>query len=349
VDIREMYWPCGVPQIFAHNVVGPSIIVEPEDSAPSDSPNGTLHTNGNGKPISDGRGSEQEPDKDVGSDADIIDMKVARTEQIFATVSSDTLNIWSIRPTAVLASLRRSGKSLSNYGKNDGVHFRPDGSLVVLHTNLGFLILYAVDNESGARVFQQRTQESQTRKQSVARTFGTSDSSGLPEIALRFRKIIKIDAGIKSIIALDQDLIVATAKPPAIQCIRWETQKGLHQTSTQLLGKMSWIERKASIVYMVHDRAMNLSVWLDADGSAYAVRRVRPQVIHRPSSEESSQSSASSIQPATKLFDGYKFHSSSEAGGMATLLAHRSGYERRKNPLLCCQRLRRQHSTLTYI
>lgn len=311
-----MYWPCGVPQIFAHNVAGPLTASEQEDAVPSSTPNGTLHTNGNSKPDSNGRVSVLEGENDVGTTTDIIDMKIARTEHVFATVASDTLNIWSIRPTALLASLRRSMKSLTNYGKNAGVHFRPDGSLVVLHTNLGFLILYAVDSESGGRVFQQRTQESQTRKQSVARTFGTSDSNGLPEITLRFRKIIKIDAGIRSIIALDQDLIVATLKPPAIQCIRWETQKGLHQTSTQLLGKMSWVE-KVSIVHMVHDRAMNLSVWLDANGSAYAVRRSRPQIVRNHSSEESSQSSASSIQPAAKLFDGYKFHSPNETSGMA--------------------------------
>lgn len=312
-----MYWPCGVPQIFAHNVAGDSTTAEIEDTTLDDPVNGALHANGNTKSDSDVLDSNHKDDSHLSTSTDIIDVKVARAEHIFTTVSSRVLNMWSVRPTVLLASLKRSTKSLTNYGKNDGVHFRPDGSLVVIHTSLGFLLLYAIDNESGARVFQQRTQESQTRKQSIARTFGASDGGGFPEITLRFRKIIKIDAGIRSIIALEQELIVATAKPPAIQCIRWETQKGLHQTSTQLLGKMAWMEKKSCIVHMVHDRAMNLSVWLDADGSAYAVRRMRPQITRNASSEESSQSSASSIQPATKLFDGYKFYDSNDPSCMA--------------------------------
>lgn len=319
-----MYWPCGVPQIFAHNVAGNLILAESAATTPGETVNGTVHTE---------TGTNGDPGPDAGDEkltqaiddpqrrTDIIDLKVVRTEHIFATISSEVLDIWSVRPTVALASLRRSAKSLASYGGNASVHFRPDGSLVVLHTTSSYLILYAIDTESGARVFQQRTQESQTRKQSIARTFGASDSAGLPEITLRFRKIIKIDAGIKSIIALEQDLIVATAKPPAIQCIRWETQKGLHQTSTQLLGKMAWMEKKASIVHMVHDRAMNLSVWIDAEGSAYAVRRMRPQISRNVSSEESSQSSASSIQPTTKLFDGYKFYDSADGNSNACRVA----------------------------
>lgn len=316
-----MYWPCGVPQIFAHNVTQGPTVVDLEDPIPADSHTNSPYTNGSAKlPPFPGHESESEGQKTAPHDADIVDLKVTRAEHIFATVSSEVLNIWSTRPTVLLASLRRSQKSLTNYGKNEGVHFRPDGSLVVLHTSLGFLILYAIDSDSGGRVFQQRTQESQSRKQNVARTFGLSESGGLTEIGLRFKKIIKIDAGIKSIIALEQDLMVATTKPPAIQCIRWETQKGLHQTSTQLLGKMSWME-KVSIAHMVHDRAMNLSVWLDAEGSAYAVRRTRPQISRSASSEDSAKSSTSSILPAAKLFDGYRFHDPVDKGDMACLAA----------------------------
>ncbi|KAK5946968.1 WD40 repeat protein [Knufia obscura] len=316
-----MYWPCGVPQIYAHHTTENALGADRNSLDDNGSVNDSHDRNG------DGRLDHSEPTAvgdSTGQDLQaraIIDIKIARAEHIIAAISPDVLDIWSLRPAAPLASLKRSEKSLTSYGTNVGVHFRPDGTLVVLHTSLGFLILYAVDSDSNARVLQQRTQESQTRKQSIARTFGAAEVNGLPEIVLRFRKTIKIDAGISSVIATDQDLIVATVKPAAIQCIRWETQKGLHQTSTQLLGKMAWIENKSSISHMVHDRAMNLSVWLDSAGAAYAVRRLRPQLAQRASSEESSQSSASSAQPASKLFDGYRFHNPSEPGGRARFTA----------------------------
>jgi len=316
-----MYWPCGVPQIFAQHATGQASRETADSSDHDDSPNDSEEHNGNTEPTgfvpATGNGSiaGQVPA------SSIVDLKVARPEHVFAVISPDVLSIWSVRPAAPITSLKRSEKSLTSYGKNVGVHFRPDGSLVVLHTSLSFLLLYAVESDGNTRVLLQRTQESQTRRQSVARTFGAGGANGLPEVVLRFRKTIKIDAGIQSIIATDQDLIVATVRPAAIQCIRWETQKGLHQTSTQVLSKMTWMENKSSIAYMVHDRAMNLSVWLDVDGSVYAVRRTRPQLAKRNSSDDSSQSSASSAQPATRLFDGYRFHHPAESGDRASLAA----------------------------
>ena len=316
-----MYWPCGVPQIFAQHTPGQAIRTAHGNPHHDDRLHDNEERNGNAvltaSALATGNGSI---DEHVPTHS-IIDLKVARPEHIFAVLSADVLSVWSVRPAAPLASLTRSERSLTSYGKNVGVHFRPDGSLVVLHTSLGFLILYAVESDGSTRVLLQRTHESQTRRQSVARTFGAAETNGLPEVVLRFRKTIKIDAGIQSIIATDQDLMVATVRPAAIQCIRWETEKGLHQTSTQVLSKMTWMENKSSIAHMVHDRAMNLSVWLDSDGSAYAVRRMRPQLAKRNSSEDSSQSSASPVQPASKLFDGYRFHHPAGPGDRASIAA----------------------------
>jgi RAB6A-GEF complex partner protein 1 len=59
---------------------------------------------------------------------------------------------------------------------------------------------------------------------------------------------------------------------------------------------------------MVHDRAMNLSVWLSSEGHAYAVQRSKPQLSRMPSSDESLPSSKGSTSPGTRLFDGYCFH-----------------------------------------
>jgi len=318
-----MYWPFGVPQIFAayHTPQQPTQNSEDDAEAQRSVLNGEERADDD----NESAGSSEEPPYNLhtleAQSHQIIDLRVAKAEHIFLTLTSQLLNVWSTRPTALLVSLRRSGKSLTTYGHNVEAHFRPDATLIVLHTSNGYLLLYSVEVDANARVLQQRTQESQTRKQNIARTFGASEGSGFSEVVLRFRKAIKIDAGIGAIIALDQDLIVATVKPPAIQSIRWEVQKGLHQTSTQLLSKLSWSENKARIAYMVHDRAMNLSVWLDVEGSAYAVRRMRPQMTHRASSEESSQSTLSATSATQRLFDGFRFHSPNDPGQKSRLVA----------------------------
>lgn len=105
--------------------------------------------------------------------------------------------------------------------------------------------------------------------------------------------VIKVDAGIGRALALDEELVVATQKPAAVQCIRWSPDSTGKQTSTELFSKMDWLPKKTTVTEMIHDRPMNLSTWVTSDGSAYAVQRLTPS-----KDSESPQ----------KLFRGYGFH-----------------------------------------
>lgn len=117
--------------------------------------------------------------------------------------------------------------------------------------------------------------------------------------------VIKVDAGITRALALDDELVVATHKPAAVQCIRWTPDKKGNQTSTELFSKMDWLSKKATVVEMVHDRPMNLSTWLTSEGKAYAVQRL-------PHKEGETHQ---------KLFRGYCFHDPPNQGHYAVKAA----------------------------
>ena len=149
--------------------------------------------------------------------------------------------------------------------------------------------------DTKSRVYQQLREDGHTRKLSSAdRLVAEEERRGFPEANIRFRMVIKVDAGIEKVIALDDELIVATEKPPAVQCIRWTPDKTGGQTSTELLSRMTWIQKKSGVVDMVYDRAMSLAVWITHEGRAYAVQRL-------------SQMSRES-DPSKRLFRGYGFH-----------------------------------------
>ena len=114
----------------------------------------------------------------------------------------------------------------------------------------------------------------------------------IQEAVPRFRMVIKVDAGISRALALDQELVVATKRPAAVQCIRWTPDRSGSQTSTALLSRMEWLVSKASLADMVYDRPMNMFAWIMDDGKAYAVQR------------EVTKTSADS----KALFDGHLFH-----------------------------------------
>lgn len=119
------------------------------------------------------------------------------------------------------------------------------------------------------------------------------------DVSVRFRMVIKVDAGIESALALDDELVVATHKPAAVQCIRWAPDSSGSQTSTELLSRMSWLGKKVTVKEMTHDRPMNLSTWVTSDGRAYAVQRLT----------SGHQDSGSNEPPdPKKLFKGHCFH-----------------------------------------
>lgn len=208
----------------------------------------------------------------------------------------------------------RSKTSLDSYGANVDLLLRPDSAIAVVHTSLGYLITYSLATDADSRVYKphfashtnvQRRRQSHVGGPGHAAPdqilWGPGEGPGMRDISVRFRMVIKVDAGIESALALDDELVVATRRPAAVQCIRWTPDTSGSQTSTELLSRMGWLEKKVTIKEMTHDRPMNLSTWITSDGRAYAVQRVAP----------------GTDADAKKLYKGYCFHAPAEPGGHA--------------------------------
>ncbi|RMD40387.1 hypothetical protein DV735_g4761, partial [Chaetothyriales sp. CBS 134920] len=297
-----MYWPCSVPQAFTARANNGITV------------NGDDHDGSRPSTAGDEGKTEEESARPIRAVTDqIVDFCSSRHDHLLASISASGLFIWSTRPTVVLALYRRSDKSIESYGPNKSVIFKPDSTVVAIHTERGYLLIFAIESDYNNRVLQQQVHHlhGQSRRQSTRRHFGVDDSVGLVEVLLRFRRALKIDAGINRAIATDNDILVATTKPSAIQCIRWEPRQDGPQTQTQVLSKLSWMNR-TGLAYLSFDRAMDLMVWVGEDGSAYATRRANPRLARSPSSDNSTQGDRTAGAAATPLFDGHCFHRSSD-------------------------------------
>jgi hypothetical protein len=186
----------------------------------------------------------------------------------------------------VLTTVIRSAKSLESYGENKALLIRPDMTIFVIETTLGYLITYnlVIDHS--------RVYVGNIGKGSLDTTplgdIAPGEASGARDAMLKFRMVIKVDAGIEHVIASENELVISTEKPPAIQSIRWAPEKDQEQTTTKLLGKFSWLSKKSYIVEMMHDRPMGLTVWIMNDGSAYAVHKsdgLKGFCFHQPEDE----------------------------------------------------------------
>lgn len=214
----------------------------------------------------------------------------------------------------------RSESSLQLYGRNVDVLLRPDSAILVLHTGLGYLITYSIATDADSLVYRphfanyhnvQRRKQKLVGPQAGLRPdhllWGPGEGAGIRDVSVRFRMVIKVDAGIESALALDDELVVATAKPAAVQCIRWTPDSSGSQTRTEIMSRMGWVENKSCIVEMTYDRPMNLATWVTSDGRAYAVQRRRPP----PDPDRTDDADAK------RLFKGHCFHVPHGAGGHA--------------------------------
>lgn len=212
------------------------------------------------------------------------------------------------QPIVVLAVAHRSISSVRNYGPNVAVLLRPDASIAVVQTSNGFLVTYSLVVDPSTRVYQHIYEGAKQYKSAQAdRLVIEQQRTGFREVILKFRMVIRIDAGIAVALALDNEVIVATKRPAAVQCIRWTPDDAGRQTSTELTSRMAWLQKGSSIVAMVYDRSMSLAVWIGSDGRAYAVQK-------RSEAPEGSEGTQ-------RLFRGYEFHSPGERGLEATKAA----------------------------
>jgi RAB6A-GEF complex partner protein 1 len=72
-------------------------------------------------------------------------------------------------------------------------------------------------------------------------------------------------------VALDDQLVIATEHPPAVQCVLWHDPA--KQSYTELISKMDWIKDKGPIAQMVFDRPTGLFAWVTKGGKAYVIRK----------------------------------------------------------------------------
>ncbi|KAI5294484.1 hypothetical protein KEM55_006591, partial [Ascosphaera atra] len=221
------------------------------------------------------------------------------------TVSS--VAIWQTRPTAVVAALRRSDQSLKKYGPNVSLQLRPDAAIVVVQTQYGYLIAYSIAVDNSFRAYQQYfTRNGPRRSQIESRLQGPDPSGGFREVSLRFRVAFKADSGIQKALVLDNEIVIATEDPAAIQMIRWTPDENGNQTRAMLLKSVPWLLEGETTVDMVYDRAMSIYLWVSNTGNVYAVQRVRPEELAK--------------DPKTN-FKGHRFHTVSDEGKKAVKVA----------------------------
>ena len=181
----------------------------------------------------------------------------------------------------------------------------PDQTALAVQTAAHYLILYNIRMDPSERVYRQIRTDDKARRLSVSGQQALQKArQGQRAVLLRFKMIIKIDAGMEKVVASDDEIVVATKRPAAVQCIRWSSSS---QPPTDLVKNMPWMDKKDTIREMVYDRSTRMFIWTTVAGAAFFVLKLAENA---PQSENQS-----------KLFRGYQLHSPAEENDRAEVAA----------------------------
>ncbi|CAH1760958.1 9346_t:CDS:10 [Entrophospora sp. SA101] len=216
----------------------------------------------------------------------IIKLKRNKSGNLFVTITKESIQLWIFRPTALVSQVTRTEKSLAEYGENNDVYWKPDGTLIIVQTDQNCLFTYNV------MPLDDKSYKYQFGNVPHHYTTGVGEGNGIKTFLLKFRMTIRIDAG------TEEYLIVTTKNPTAIQCIPWNGDPSA--TKTNILARLEFLENKKSgIKFIIYDRRINLYGWVTTDGKSYAVQFNEHQ---------------SSVSKHPLLYWlGYCFHGSGEA------------------------------------
>ncbi|KAG0336887.1 hypothetical protein BG000_006049 [Podila horticola] len=222
--------------------------------------------------ITSGQGEKQDIEGDSqngiqsrivkGTGSGIVDM--ARNEQgsLWVTITRESIQLWVHRPIGVIAKVVRTPKSLLDHGANQRVVWKPDSSMLVVVTEQSFLHIYRIAPQG-----QDGTSYQLTNSKSYA--LGPGEGVGYPDLTIKFKMTIKMDAGVSSLIGLDTDIVVATVNPPAVQLIPWV---GKVDVKTCLIRHMSFLlDKSVMIVSISRFPKTTTQIWCMSDGKAYIV------------------------------------------------------------------------------
>lgn len=154
---------------------------------------------------------------------------------------------------------------------------------------------------------------------------GPGEANGVREMFLQFKMIVRMDSEMSTAIALDEDLMISTKSPPAIQLVKWNnknstdesnppsnnatiTSSSGHQTRTVILSHLDWISKyikslehkadKPTIICSTWNKPMRLFIWIFSDHSVWTVTM----------REEKRRSSTGPNSKVPQLFEGHCLH-----------------------------------------
>ncbi|KAJ3373523.1 hypothetical protein HDU91_006466 [Kappamyces sp. JEL0680] len=196
-------------------------------------------------------------------------MKNCAGRGLFATITSNTCAIWSIKPEVLLSKVVRAPATLKQDGENVDIIWNPDGSRLIVLTSLGFIHFYDVVGTAGS--LTQGNMLAFHFSSQHHHAMGPGEASGTLGTYLRFSLALEVDSGAQCGVGLPEEVLICTNNPPSILSLTWKGE--VMRKGTALLSDMDFYLDRNAIAQIVASQDFKLFGFVTMDGKAYIASR----------------------------------------------------------------------------
>lgn len=213
----------------------------------------------------------------------VIALAPSPRKTLFCALTKNSLSVWRLRPSAVLAHLARTPTSLEEHGVNVSADWAPDGTKIVIQTTNSFLVLVTVSVSPKEEAYA-----SPPLAQGLRRNFlpGPGEALPIPALSLRFEGVMRIDGDLLSVSPRKDYILFSTKSPPSVQRIPWpavhedgagsDTEHSSQSfCDTWVLNEfdLPWLkDDHVTVTKILHPRQSGVETWCTSDGRAYLVQ-----------------------------------------------------------------------------
>ncbi|KAI0080014.1 RIC1-domain-containing protein [Panus rudis PR-1116 ss-1] len=242
----------------------------------------------------------------------VICLATSPRKTLFCSVTKNSLSLWRVRPSAVLAHLARTSTSLNAHGENVYAEWAPDGQRIVIQTTESYLVLVTVEYSPNEIPYQ-----SPPLAPSAQRHFLPGPGEGLPfqSISLQFEGVIRIEGQLLSVSPRTDYILFSTRNPPAIQRIPWpeiprneeeeHSEEYYRPSVTDFKYYDTWIlndedhpwliDSDVAVRKILYSRQTGVETWITSDGRAYLVQSYEDNNL--PPTDSDLSTAAEEISP----------------------------------------------------
>ncbi|KAI5708804.1 hypothetical protein M8J76_003642 [Diaphorina citri] len=143
-----------------------------------------------------------------------------RDRVLFAILSNHTLSIWFCKPCLPITLHTRDEQSIQDFGDNALVQWKPDSSMLVVSTTLGYLIFYKleVDNSVKSGIYEQIDSPQTNLCRENVELF---TKENIPSLTLSVMTQVAVPGSIPAMVGIRDELMV-TSSSAQIWRYKWD-------------------------------------------------------------------------------------------------------------------------------